>query len=165
MKILLFIASLGLLTTAFNFSYYANAHGGDSKFPHVDSKFEFPNTRWATVRQTIQVHVPHRSLALAQLSIDVPENLEFQISKINITNGKQPISSSIVGVASPVANRQGQRLQINFDRPIAPDTELRINFNGVQRNMLVTSPVYYLYGKTVDGTNIYLGEAYFPQAD
>ncbi len=157
MKILLLIASLGLLTAAFNMSNYANAHSGDSTFPHVDSKFEFPNTRWATVRQTIQIHVPHRSLALTQLSIDVPASIEFQTSKIEIMDGSKIISDTI--------SRQDRWLQINFDRPIAPDTELRINFNGVQRNMLATSPVYYLYGKTVDGANLYLGEAYFPQAD
>jgi Protein of unknown function (DUF2808) len=123
----------------------------------VDSKFEFPNTRWATVRQTIQIHVPHLSLALTQLSIDVPASIEFQTSKIEIMDGSKIISDTV--------SRQDRRLQINFDRPIAPDTELRINFNGVRRNMLATSPVYYLYGKTVDGTNLYLGEAYFPQAD
>jgi hypothetical protein len=157
MKILLLIASLGLLTTAFNISNDANAHNGESTFPHVDSRFEFPHTRWATVRQTIQIHVPHSSQALAQLSIDVPANVQFQTSRIQITDGNHPISAPIVW--------QDRRLQINFDRPIAPDTELSINFNGVQRNMLVTSPVYYVYGKTVDGANIYLGEAYFPQAD
>lgn len=151
-KLLIVGASLGLMTTAFNIGNYANA--SDSTSPHVESKFEFPRHRWANVRQTIQVHIPHDSPALESLWIDVPENIDFQTSKVEITDGDRIITSPI--------SRQGQRLQISFDRPIAADTQLRINFNSVKRNMQVRSSVYYVYGKTVAGTNSFIGEAYFP---
>jgi hypothetical protein len=154
-KLLLFIASLGLLTTATNLGSNANAHYGNSTSPHVDSKFEFPHNRWATVRQSIQIHVPQSSQPLEQVSIDVPENVDFQTSKVEITAVSQIISTSIF--------RQGQRLQLKFNQPITPSTILRINFNNVTRNMRTQSSVYSIYGKTVDGLNSYLGEAYFPQ--
>jgi hypothetical protein len=73
-KILLFIASLGLIATVFNISNYANARDADGALPHVDSKFEFPQHRWAKVRQTIQIHVPRNSQALENLRINVPNN-------------------------------------------------------------------------------------------
>ncbi|WP_157259932.1 hypothetical protein [Chamaesiphon minutus] len=37
--------------------------------PHVDSKFEFPNSRWATVSQNSQ--------SLMLLRLKVSQNLEF----------------------------------------------------------------------------------------
>ena len=154
-RILLFIASLGLVTTIFNISNYANARDADGAFPHVDSKFEFPQHRWAKVRQTIQIHVPRNSQALENLRINVPNNINFQTSKIEITSGDRPILATI--------SRKGQKLQVNFDRPISPDTQLRIDFNSVERNMQPQLAVYYLYGKTVDGRDGFLGEAYFPQ--
>lgn len=147
----LVVASLSLVTTFFNFGNYANAR--DSNLPHVDSKFEFPHHRWATVRQTIQLHVPHNSPALASLLIDVPENFDFQTSKIEITDRDRIIDVSIL--------RQGQRLKVGFNRPIAPDTQLEINFNGVDRNMRTQSSTYYLYGTTTNGIDSFLGEAYF----
>ena len=152
-KIWLFIATLGLVTTAVNISNYASANAGDSLSPHVDSKFEFPSSKWATSRQTIQVHVPRSSQALTLLWLEVPENLEFSTNKIEITDGDRTISAPI--------SRQGQWLLINFTQPIAPDTKLRIEFNGVKRNMLTQLSVYYVYGKTVDGSTNYVGEAYF----
>ncbi|WP_295622031.1 DUF2808 domain-containing protein [Chamaesiphon sp. GL140_3_metabinner_50] len=154
-KILIFIASLGLITTIFNISNYANARDADGAFPHVDSKFEFPQHRWAKVRQTIQIHVPRNSQALENLRIAVPNNINFQISKIEITSGDRPILAAI--------SRKGQELQVNFDRPISPDTQFRIDFNSVERNMQPQLAVYYLYGKTVDRIDGFLGEAYFPQ--
>jgi hypothetical protein len=140
-NLLLFIASLSLLTTAANFSSNANAHYSNSTSPHVDSKSEFPHNRWATVRQSIQIHIPQVSQPLEQLSIDVPENVDFQTNKVEITAGNQTISA----------------------RLIPPDTTLTINFNSVNRNMRTQLSVYSFYGKTVDGLNSYLGEAYFPQ--
>lgn len=151
-KLLISIASMGLLTTAFNLGNLANA--SDSTSPHVESKFEFPHHRWATVRQTIQVHVPRNSPALESLSIDVPENIDFQTSKIDITDGDRVIDAPI--------SRQGQRIVIGFTRSISPDTQLRINFNGVKRNMRTQLSVYYIYARTVDGVSRFLGEAYFP---
>jgi hypothetical protein len=153
-KILLFIATLGLVTTVFNIRNYATANGSNTTSPHVDSKFEFPNTRWATVRQTIQVHVPQSSQALALLWIDIPRNFELQASKIEVTDGNRIISAPI--------SCQGRWLLINFSQPIAPNTKLRLDFNGVNRNMLTQSSVYYVYGKTVNGSTKFIGEAYFP---
>jgi Protein of unknown function (DUF2808) len=152
-KLLIVAASLGLMTTAFNIGNYANAV--DSQSPHIESKFEFPRHRWATVRQTIQIHIPPSSQTLESLRIDVPENIDFQTSKIEITDGDRLINAPI--------SRQGQRLQIGFDRPIAANTQLHIHFNSVKRNMRVQSSVYYLHGKTVGSERSFLGEAYFPQ--
>ncbi len=153
-KIWLFIATWGLVTTAVNIGSHASANSGDSTSPHIDSKFEFPSNKWAISRQTIQVHVPRSSQALTQLWFDIPQNFEFQDSKIEITDENRTICAPI--------SRQGQWLLINFSQPIAPDRKLRIEFNGVRRNMITQLSVYYVYGKTVDGSTNYIGEAYFP---
>jgi hypothetical protein len=152
-KILLFIATWSLVTTALSISNYANADG-NSRSPHIDSKLEFPNTKWAKVRQTIQIHVPKTSSALTKLWIDIPQQFEFQTAKIEITDGERPISALI--------SRQDRWLQINFSQPLAPDTKLRIDFNGVNRNMLAQQPVYYVYANTLSGVTNFIGEAYFP---
>jgi hypothetical protein len=152
-KILLFIAAVGLVNTVFNLGNYASA--SDSTSPHIDSKFEFPHHRWATVRQTILVHIPSGSPSLTSLIIDVPENFNFQVSQIEIVDLNRTIDA-------PIA-RQGQRLKIGFARPIAPGTQLQINFNSVERNMRGQSSTYYLYGTTTNGTDSFFGEAYFPQ--
>jgi hypothetical protein len=154
-KFVLFITSLSLVTISLNLGDYANAHYDNIRSTHIDSKSEFPHNRWATVRQTIQIHIPQTSQALAQLSIDIPRNIEFQTSKIEIIAGNRTISASI--------SRQGQQVKINFDRPIDPDTTLKINFNSVNRNIYSQLSVYYLYGKMVSGVESYIGEAYFPQ--
>jgi hypothetical protein len=151
-KISISIAALVLVTGVSNIGNYAKAI--DSASPHVDSKFEFPNHRWAPVRHTILVHIPNNSPALENLLIDVPENFNFQVSKIEITDRD--------GIVNAPIDRQGQRLKIRFDRPIAAGTNLHISFNGVERNMRVQSSTYYLYG-TTNGTSSFLGEAYFPR--
>jgi hypothetical protein len=84
-----------------------------------------------------------------------PIIINFQTSKIEITSGDRPVLAAI--------DRKGQGLQVNFDRPISPDTQFRIDFNSVERNMQPQLAVYYLYGKTVNGVDGFLGEAYFPQ--
>jgi Protein of unknown function (DUF2808) len=151
-KKLVSIAALFLVTGLSNISNSAKAI--DSASPHVDSKFEFPNHRWAPVSQTIRVHIPSNSPALENLLIDVPENFKFQVSKIEITDRD--------GIVNAPIDRQGQRLKIRFDRPIAAGTNLNISFNGVERNMQARSSTYYLYG-TTNGTSSFLGEAYFPR--
>ncbi len=156
-KILLFIATWSLVTIAFNSGNYTSAHETTATSPHVDSQLEFPNTRWATVRQTVQIHVPQGGQALTQLLIDIPESFDFQTSKVEVTDRDRIVSTLI--------SRQGQRLQIDFDRPISSNTKLKIDLNGVQRNMLMGSSTYYLYGKTTDGTTNFLGSAYFPRSD
>jgi virulence-associated protein VagC len=153
-KIWLFIATWGLVTTAVNISNYASANAGDSNSPHIDSKFEFPNTKWMPGRQTIQVHVPQSSQALTRLWIDVPQDFEFQTSKVEITDGNRIIFAPI--------SRQGKWLLINFRQPLAPNTKLRIELNHVKRNFLTQLPVYYLYDEVVDGSTNFIGEAYFP---
>jgi hypothetical protein len=52
---------------------------------------------------------------------------------------------------------------VNFALPIALARKLQIDFNRVTRNMQTQLSVYYLYGKTVDRTNSFIGEACFPQ--
>ncbi len=156
-KLLLFIATLSLIATAVNIGNDVSAHETNSTSSHVDSKLEFPNTRWATVRQTVQIHVPPGGQALIQLSIDIPESFDLQTNKVEVT-----VRDRIVFART---SRQGQRLQIDFDQPISSNTKLRIDLNSVQRNMSIGSSTYYLYGKTIDGVTNFLGSAYFPRSD
>lgn len=156
-KVLLFIAALCLGNTAFNLSTPANALSTTRTSPYVNSKFEFPNTRWSIARHTIQVYFPPNSRPLQQLSIDVPDQFEFPLDKIEITDGGRKIDA-------PIA-RQAQRIQIKFERPIPPNTTLRINFNSVNRQIGSQSPTYYLYDTTVNGASSFIGEAYFPRPD
>jgi Protein of unknown function (DUF2808) len=153
--VLLFTAALCLGTTAFNISNPANAVSTNSTSPYVISKSQFPNTRWAIARHTIRVAIPQNSRPIQQLSIDVPEKFEFPLDRIEISDGARKINAPV--------SRQARRLQINFDRPIAPNTTLRIDINGVDRQIGSESPTYYLYDTSVNGISNFIGEAYFPR--
>jgi Protein of unknown function (DUF2808) len=155
-KLAVLLATLCLTNVALNLGNTAIASNNEEgKASHVDSKFEFPHNRWAIVRQTIQVHVPKNAQALEKLSIDLPTNVEFLASQVNITdNYNRPVIAQ--------AAIQNRRLQLDFSTPIASGTYIRINLNHVKRTMLAQSPLYFIFGKVVDGAENFIGEAYFP---
>ena len=92
------------------------------------------------VRPSIQVHVPCHSQVLTKLWIHIPDNFKPQTAKIQITDSAEPTLSErdstnpILRTRTILAliSRQGQWLQIKFERSIAPDTKLRIAFNSIQ---------------------------------
>ncbi len=154
-KVLVVITTLCLSNIGWSWSSPASANYSENLASHVDSKFEFPHNKWAIVRQTIQVHVSKNGGALAQLSIEIPDHIEFQASKVDITDiNNRPIIAQ--------TSMQGQKLQISFNTPIAAGTQIRINLNDVKRTMLVKSPLYYIFGKIANGSEAFIGEAYFP---
>lgn len=171
-KILRFIDSLGLSTTASNISDRANALDDARMSPH-SSEVELPHPRWAKVAQTIQVRVPCHSRDLIKLWIYVPENFESQTAKIEIIDLAEPTLSERNSaqlmldertIHTPIY-RQDRWLQIKFDRSIAPDTKLRIDFDRVNRDLLVRMSEYFVYGKSVNGQSSFLGRGYFPLSE
>ena len=121
------------------------------------------------VRPSIQVHVPCHSQVLTKLWIHIPDNFKPQTAKIQITDSAEPTLSErdstnpILRTRTILAliSRQGQWLQIKFERSIAPDTKLRIAFNSISRNMLARLSEYFVYGKSIDGKSSFLGRGYF----
>ena len=171
-KIYQFINFLGRATTtsnSYNRVYVDNTNRLSS---HVDGKFD-PDPSWTKVRPSIQVHVPYHSQILTKLWIHVPENFQPQTAKIEITDSAEPTLSErdstnpILRTRTILAliSRQGQWLQINFERSIAPDTQLRIAFNSIGRNMLLRLPEYFVYGKSIDGKSSFVGRGYFERVD
>jgi hypothetical protein len=163
-KILQFIDSLGLATTASKMSSYAKTINGDLTRHSLDSEVDRPKTSWDKMRQTIQVHVPCHSQDLIKLWIYVPRDFESQIANIEITDRKsaQQMRHKLT-VATPIC-RQDRWLQINFARAIAPDTNLQIDFARVSRNLLTRSCEYFVYGKSATGQSCFVGRGYFPLA-
>lgn len=159
-KILRFINSLGRSTITSNSDNYSNVNNTDRPSPHVDGKFD-PDNKWTMVRPSIQVHVPCHSQILTKLWIHIPDNFKPQTAKIEITDrdSTNPILRTRTILA--LISRRGQWLQIKFERSIAPDTQLRIAFNSIGRNMLLRLPEYFVYGKSIDGKSSFVGRGYF----
>lgn len=135
-KILRFIASLGLVITAFNINNYANAQDSNSKLAHLDGESDFSHAR-----------------SLIKSQISGSQNIEFQTAKAGISDGSRSIPS------------QGQWLQINFNPPLVVDSKLKVDFNSGERNMLTESPVYFSCGGTIHKSTDFLSESCFPQVD
>ncbi|WP_373544626.1 hypothetical protein [Chamaesiphon sp.] len=170
-KILRFINSLGRSTITSNSDNYSNVNNTDRPSPHVDGKFD-PDNEWTMVRPSIQVHVPCHSQILTKLWIYVPDRFKPQTAKIQITDSAEPTISER-DVAKPtlhtrtisaLISRRGQWLQIKLKQSIVPDTQLRIDFDRVDRNMLARLPEYFIYGKSVNGQSSFVGRGYFDSA-
>lgn len=160
-KIYQFVNSLGRSTIASNNCDLVNANDIARLSPHVDSKFDLDN-EWAMVRPSIQVHVPCHSQILTKLWIYVPENFKPQTAKIQITDSAKPTLHTRTIAA--VISRRGQWLQIKLKQSIVPDTQLRIDFDRIERNMLVRLSEYFVYGKSVNGQSSFVGRGYFDSA-
>lgn len=133
-KILRFIASLGLVITPFNINNYANAHDSNSKLAHLDGESDFSHAR-----------------SLTKFQVSGSQNLEFQTAKVGISDGNRSIPS------------QGQWLQINFNPPMFVDSKLKIDFNSLDRNILTESPVYFSCGGSIRKSTDLLSESCFSQ--
>ncbi|WP_041547842.1 hypothetical protein [Chamaesiphon minutus] len=158
-KIYQFINSLGRSTTTSSTGKYLNVNNTDRLSPHVDGKFD-PDNEWTMVRPSIQVHVPCHSQVLTKLWIHIPDNFKPQTAKIQITDSAEPMLNTRMIPA--VISRRGQWLQIKLQQSIVPDTQLRIDFDRQNRNMLVRLPEYFVYGKSVNGQSSFLGRGYLP---
>lgn len=135
-KILRFIASLGLVITAFNINNYANAQDSNSKLAHLDGESNFSHAR-----------------SLTKSQVSGYQNIEFQAAKVEISDGSRSILP------------QGQWLQTNFSPPLFVDSKLKIDFNSGERNMLTESPVYFSCGGSIHESTDFLSESCFPQVD
>jgi hypothetical protein len=154
-KLVALITAFGLFNVGLGLNSPASAGYDEGSASHVDSKFEFPHNKWAIVRQTIQVHVSKNGASLEQLLIEIPKYVEFSAGQVDVTDDQ---NRSI----STQSATNGSRLQIVFSTPSLAGTHLRINFNDVKRTSLAKSPLYYIFAKTVDGSESFIGEAYFP---
>ena len=170
-KIYQFINFLGRSTTTSNSDNYPNVNNTDRHSLHVDGKFD-PDNEWTIVRPSIQVHVPCHSQILTKLWIYVPEKFKPQTAKIQITDSAEPTLNER-DVAKPtlhtrtisaLISRRGQWLQIKLEQSIVPDTQLRIDFDRIDRNILVQLPEYFVYGKSVNGQSSFVGRGYFDLA-
>lgn len=154
-KLVALITSFGLVSVGLNWYHPASANYNEGNASHVDSKFQFPRSKWAIVRQTIQVHVSKNGEALEQLSIAIPKYVELPVGRVDVTDDQNRSIPTKVAI-------NGNRLNIAFSNPIPAGTHLRINLNDVKRTSLAQSPLYYVFGKTVNGFESFIGEAYFP---
>lgn len=161
-KIYQFVNSLGRSTIASNSCDRVNANDLDRPSPHVDGKFD-PDNEWTKVRPSIQVHVPCSSQILTKLWIHIPNRFKPQTAKIQITDSAEPTLHT--RTISALISRRGQWLQIKLKQSIVPDTQLRIDFDPIDRNMLARLPEYFIYGKSVNGQSSFVGRGYFDSAN
>ena len=170
-KIYQFVNSLGRSTITSNSDNYLNVNNTGRPLLHVDDKFN-PDNEGTKVRPSIQVHVPCHSQILTKLWIHIPNDFKPQTAKIQITDSAEPTHSER-DVAKPtlhtrtisaLISRRGQWLQIKLKQSIFPDTQLRIDFDRIDRNMLARLPEYFIYGKSVNGQSSFVGRGYFDSA-
>jgi hypothetical protein len=130
---------------------------------HIDQGRQFPETRWADADHYLRVHIPRNSAAMSALSFQVPENLRFDASQVEVFGLKGQKLSAVVtegidGQVSPAV----RTIQLNFSNPIASGSQVDLRIRNVKK-ILVSSPSTYKVSDKLTGSDQerYVGEAYF----
>jgi Protein of unknown function (DUF2808) len=163
MKILLVIIACGISfggsLMAVN-SAFADNDSGNSI--HIDQSYQFPETRWADADHYLRVHVPRSSAAMSALSFQVPENLRFDLSQVEVFDLKgQKISAAIIDINSSVPF-SARTIQLDFSTPIASGNQVDLRIKNVKK-ISVSRPSTYSISATLTGSDQerYVGKAYF----
>lgn len=157
-KLLIYTAAFTLATTAMTSPAYVSARTNEGNVPHIDGSVQFPQTHSLIVRHTFRLHVPQNGRDLAQLLINVPNNVAVSnnIKDINVMDDSKHKINTNVSV-------NGKTILLDFPKPIAPNTKFYIDLNNVVKRLNVgNGPVYSFFAKEV-GINaaIPIGVAWF----
>ena len=135
--------TLALASTVFIPTDYARANGNNGTLPHIDGNSQFPQSKWAPVRHSFDLHIPKNSKAVSELIIQVPDVIRISDkNRINVvdTQGKK------IGTNISV---NGKIIVLTFPNTVAPNTKLEIDINNVKRAIGGNGPVYQMSAKFV----------------
>jgi hypothetical protein len=130
---------------------------------HIEQSRQFPETRWANADHFIRLHVPNQGQSLTKLWLQIPENLKFDTSQVEIFDLQgQKIPVVITGLLATQALETERIIQLDFPTPIASGTQFDIRIKNVKKT-LVSRPASYLVSVKLLGSNqdIFVGSAYF----
>ena len=147
-KSMIYALTLALASTVFIPSY-AKAHGGNGTVPHIDGNSQFPQSKWAPVRHSFELHIPKNSKAVSQLIIQVPDVIRISDkNRIDVVDAQgQKIDTNI--------SVNGKIIVLTFPNTVVPNTKLEIDINNVKRPIGGNGPVYQMSAKFV-GSNAVL---------
>jgi hypothetical protein len=119
----------------------------NDSLPHLDGSYQFPQTKRGNVRHTLRVHFPKNSQPVAQISIVVPETVNWsqKISDVIVTGNKGK-------KVNPNISLNGKNIILTFNQPLSPDTHLEIDIKNVKQPLRGNGAVYRLLAKSV-GSN------------
>jgi Protein of unknown function (DUF2808) len=130
---------------------------------HIEQSRQFPETRWANADHFIRLHVPNQGQALTKIWLQIPENLKFDTSQVEVFNLQgQKIPVVITSMLTTQALETERIIQLDFPTPIASGTQFDIRIKNVKKT-LVSRPANYLVSAKLLGSNrdVFVGSAYF----
>jgi hypothetical protein len=136
---------------------YVSANDDNGTLPHVDGNYQFPQTKWSNVRHTLRVHIPKNSQSVSQISITVPETVNWsnKISDVIATGNKG-------GKVNTSISLNEKNIILTFNEPLPPDSHLEIDIKNVKQPLRGNGPVYRLFAKsTGSNSEIPIGIARF----
>ncbi len=142
-KSIIYALTLALASTLFIPTNYARANNDNATLPHIDGNSQFPQSKWAPVRHSFDLHIPKNSKAVSQLIIQVPDVIKISDkNRIDVVDTQgQKIDTSI--------SVNGKIVVLTFPNTVAPNTKLEIDINNVKRLIRGNGPVYQMSAKFV----------------
>lgn len=127
-----------IAVTSFGSATYAYTKTEARSFPYITEAAQFPQTKAKLVRHSFKIEVPKGSSALLQLTINIPDGLVVR-NDFNISDQfEKKVDANIIA--------NDKNITIAFSQPIAPGTELNVDFNRVS---IVGSSNGWLYPVSV----------------
>jgi Protein of unknown function (DUF2808) len=141
----------------------ANANSNARNSIHLDQNRQFPETRWANADHYLRVHVPRNSAAMSALLFQVPENLRFDASQVEVFDLKgQKISAAVTEGIDSQVSPPVKAIQIDFSTPIASGNQVDLRIRSVKKFSISRPFTYKISAKLTDSDQErYVGEAYF----
>jgi CO dehydrogenase/acetyl-CoA synthase delta subunit len=142
------IAICAIYTVAIIPADYVSANNHNGNFLHVDGNSQFPQKRWSIVRHTLKVHIPKNSQRMAQISIAVPETVNWsnKINDVVVSGNKGAKNNTKISI-------NGQNIILAFDEPLPPDSHVEIDIKNIRQPFFGNGPIYRLFAKAV-GSNV-----------
>ncbi|GJD19994.1 unknown protein [Rivularia sp. IAM M-261] len=135
----------------------ASASYDNGTVPHVDGNYQFPQTKRSNVRHTLRIHIPKNSQSISQISIAVPEviNWSKKLKDVVVSgNNGQKVNANI--------SLNEKTIILAFNEPVSPNSKLEIDIKNIRQPIRGNGPVYRLFAKSVNtNTNIQIGIARF----
>jgi hypothetical protein len=130
---------------------------------HLDQSRQFPETRWANADHYLRVHVPRNSAAMSVLSFQVPGNLRFDTSQVEVFDLKgQKLSALVTEEIDSQVSPPTRTIQLDFSTPIASGSQVDLRIRNVKKISISRSSTYSISAKlTGSDQRRYVGEAYF----
>lgn len=134
-------------TTLIITSKPASADGDKGTLPHVDGNYHFPQTKWGNVRHTLRIHIPRNSQSISQISIAVPETVNWsnKVNDIGVTqNNGQKVNANI--------SLNEKTIILAFNEPVSPNSKLEIDIKNVRQPLRGNGPIYRLFAKSINSS-------------